>query len=88
MGISPIANLNPLAVRQPAQTGMEPLPMARVENSGEAGNDSYSPGGGGSAGGGEDSEADSERDGMEVGAAAHASEKSLGSRISLFACGK
>ncbi len=43
MGISPISNLLGISFSAPSASAIEPLPMARVENSGRTGDDAYSP---------------------------------------------
>ncbi|MGD0729764.1 MAG: hypothetical protein ABR956_00765 [Terracidiphilus sp.] len=53
MGITPISNLSPLPLAR-SEPELEPLPMARVENSARTGDETYSPSGGKSAGGSED----------------------------------
>jgi hypothetical protein len=54
MGITPISSLLPLSVARAMQADLDPLPMARVENSPRAGDETYSPSGGQSARGSED----------------------------------
>jgi hypothetical protein len=51
MGITPITRLTPLPVARPLQANLDPLPMARVENSARSGDETYSPSDGESAGG-------------------------------------
>jgi hypothetical protein len=54
MGITPIISLLPLPVARAIQADLDPLPMARVENSARTGDETYSPSGGKSAGGSEE----------------------------------
>ncbi|MGB8918308.1 MAG: hypothetical protein WCC89_15740 [Candidatus Sulfotelmatobacter sp.] len=54
MGIGPVLNLIPLPVAQAIETDFQLSPMARVENSARNGDETYSPGGGESAGGSDD----------------------------------
>ncbi|HEY1159842.1 MAG TPA: hypothetical protein VGE83_04385 [Terracidiphilus sp.] len=54
MGITPITNLTPLPLSRSIEPDLEPLPMARVENSARTGDETYSPGNGKSARGSED----------------------------------
>jgi len=54
MGITPIISLSPLPVARPIQADLDPLPMARVENSARTGDETYSPSNGKSASGSED----------------------------------
>jgi hypothetical protein len=63
MGISPITSLTPLSIARPLPRDLEPLPMARVENSARSGDETYSPSDGKSAGGSDKSS--SEEDGFE-----------------------
>ena len=53
MGITPITNLIPLPTGRVIPSGLEPLPMERIENSARTGEESYSPSGGKSARGSE-----------------------------------
>jgi len=88
MGITPIANLSLLPVAR-SEPELEPLPMARVENSARTGDETYSPSGEKSAGGSEDGEAEEEFEDLteemvaESGAAP--AERREGRRISFFA---
>jgi hypothetical protein len=50
MGLSPIASLLPLTVSRAVAPDLEPLPMARVEDSPRMGDETYSHGDGQSAG--------------------------------------
>lgn len=43
MGIAPITNLIPLSTSRAVASTLEPLPMARVENSARNGDETYSP---------------------------------------------
>jgi hypothetical protein len=54
MGITPITSLLPLPVARAIQADLDPLPMARVENSARTGDETYSPSNGKSAGGSEE----------------------------------
>ena len=54
MGISPIVNLSPMLLTRALEPDLEPLPMARVENSARTGDESYSPSNRKSARGAED----------------------------------
>jgi len=90
MGISQIGNLNPVATNGSAEAEFEPLPIARVENSANVTDDSYSPAGGEPAGGTDDGESGSDFDGQpgETEAevfAAPTSEKRAAWEISFFA---
>ena len=49
MGITPITNLIPLPTGRVIPSGLEPLPMERIENSARTGDETYSPSGGRSA---------------------------------------
>ena len=49
MGITPITNLIPLPTGRATQSGLEPLPMERIESSARTGDERYSPSGGRSA---------------------------------------
>ena len=64
MGISQLSNLNPVATNGPAEAEFDPPPIARVENSANAADDSYSPAGGEPAGGTEDGESGGDFDGQ------------------------
>ena len=90
MGISPITNLSPAATNGPVHAEFEPPPIARVENSANAADDSYSPAEGEPAGGAEDDESGSDFDGQPKGTeaevfAAPTSKKRSAWEISLFA---
>jgi hypothetical protein len=65
MGITPISNLLPPTFASPASSALEPLPMARVENSGRTGDDAYSPSNAKSSRGSEDDTDDSEEEEAE-----------------------
>jgi hypothetical protein len=65
MGITPISNLLPSSFSAPSASALEPLPMARVENSGRAGDDAYSPSNGKSARGSEDDTEESDEEEVE-----------------------
>lgn len=54
MGITPITNLIPLPTGRVIPSGLEPLPMERIENSARTGDEAYSPSGGRSARGSSD----------------------------------
>lgn len=54
MGITPITSLSPLSVAREIQRDLDPLPMARVEDSARTGDETYTPGNGESAGGSEE----------------------------------
>ena len=43
MGITPITNLMPLSITRSIEPDLEPLPMARVDNSARTGDETYSP---------------------------------------------
>jgi hypothetical protein len=43
MGIAPITNLIPLSIERASASTLEPLPMARVENSARRGDETYTP---------------------------------------------
>ena len=43
MGMTPISNLTPLSITRSIEADLEPLPMARVENSARTGDETYSP---------------------------------------------
>lgn len=58
MGITSIANLTPLPSPRAIEPDIEPLPMARVENSTRTGDGTYSPSNGKSARGAEDDESE------------------------------
>ena len=60
MGITPIVNLTPLT--RSIEPDLEPLPMARVENSARTGDETYSPSNGKSARGSEDDATEDEFD--------------------------
>ncbi len=49
MGIAPITNLDPLPLSGCVGPDLEPVPMARIENSARTGDETYSPSGGDSA---------------------------------------
>ena len=49
MGIVPITNLIPLPTGRAIPSGLEPLPMERIENSARTRDEAYSPSGGKSA---------------------------------------
>jgi hypothetical protein len=59
MGITPINNLQPPTFASPSSSALEPLPMARVENSGRTDDDDYSPSNAKSSRGSEDDADDS-----------------------------
>jgi len=85
MGITPISSLLPLPVAHAMQADMDPLPMARVENSPRAGDETYSPAGGQSASGSEDDSLEDFADESDEALSASASpDRSQGS-ISFFA---
>lgn len=65
MGITPISNLLPTSFASPAASAIEPLPMARVENSGRTGDDAYSPSNGKPARGSEDDTEESDEEEFE-----------------------
>jgi hypothetical protein len=65
MGITPISNLLPPTFASPASSALEPLPMARVENSGRTGDDAYSPSNAKSSRGSEDDADDSKEEEAE-----------------------
>lgn len=54
MGITPITNLIPLPTGRAIPSGLEPLPMERIESSARTGEETYSPSGGKSARGSAD----------------------------------
>jgi hypothetical protein len=54
MGITPITSLIPLPTGRAIPSGLEPLPMERIENSAKTGDETYSPSGGRSARGSAD----------------------------------
>jgi hypothetical protein len=87
MGIGPITNLAPLPLTGSIASDLEPLPMARVENSARTGDETYSPSGGKSAGGSEDSGADEDFEELagEHEKVAFAAENSLSRQVSFFA---
>ncbi len=58
MGITPISSLLPLPVAHAMQADMDPLPMARIENSPRAGDETYSSASGQSASGSKDDSSD------------------------------
>jgi hypothetical protein len=64
MGITPISSLLPVSFASPAASALEPLPMARVENSGRTDDDDYSPSNAKSSRGSEDDT--DESDGEEI----------------------
>ena len=53
MGITPITNLTQLPMAHSVESDLEPLPMARVENSARTDDETYSPSNGKSARGSE-----------------------------------
>jgi hypothetical protein len=63
MGITPIVNLSPMLFVRTLEPDLEPLPMARVENSARTGDETYSPSNQKSARGAEDD--GDEEDGAE-----------------------
>ena len=63
MGISPIVNLSPMLLTRALEPDLEPMPMARVENSARTGDETYSPSSQKSARGAEDEGA--EEDGAD-----------------------
>jgi len=63
MGITPIVNLTPMLIVRALEPDLEPLPMARVENSARTGDETYSPSNQKSARGAEDDGA--EEDGAD-----------------------
>jgi hypothetical protein len=65
MGITPISNLLPTSFSTPSASALEPLPMARVENSGRTGDDAYSPSNGKSTRGSEDDTEESDEEELE-----------------------
>jgi hypothetical protein len=94
MGISPITSLGPMLVTRALEPDLEPLPMARVENSARTSDETYSPSNQKSARGAEDdgAEEDGAEDEFEEMASEDAAEpprqpavKSPTSQISFFA---
>jgi len=94
MGMTPISNLTPLSITRSIEADLEPLPMARVENSARSGDETYSPSNGSSAPSPDDdsSEDDATEDTFQSSAgedeadpAAHTAAKPLDRQISFFA---
>jgi len=89
MGITPITNLTPIPPRRSIESDLEPLPMARVENSARTGDETYSPSNQKSARGSEDDASEDDFDDpLEDASDQPASspiERSLNRQISLFA---
>jgi hypothetical protein len=93
MGMTPISNLTPLPITRSIEADLEPLPMARVENSARTGDETYSPSNGSSnPSPDDDSPEDASEDKFEDLAgedkaepAAHTAAKTLDRPISFFA---
>jgi hypothetical protein len=89
MGMSPITSLGALTLARPVDAALEPLPMARVENSARNGDESYSPSGGKPDRGSADNESEEALDDLldevEILATAPAKDQSETRQISFFA---
>jgi hypothetical protein len=89
MGISPIANLTALTPDRRIESDLEPLPMARVENSERTGDETYSPSKGKSSRGSEDDGSEDDFDDLpdeiEIEATAPPAENNPARQISFFA---
>jgi hypothetical protein len=89
MELSPIASLAALSPARPAGPALEPLPMARVENSARNGDDAYSPSNGKASRGSEDSESEETREDPSAGTVSDPSSslsaRTENHRISFFA---
>ncbi len=64
MGITPISNLTELPLPRAVSSELEPLPMARVENTSRTGDETYSPSNGKYARGSEDNESEDQLDNL------------------------
>jgi hypothetical protein len=62
MGITPISNLTELPLPRAVASELEPLPMARVENTSRTNDETYSPSNGKSVRGSEDNESEDKLD--------------------------
>ncbi|MGD0522373.1 MAG: hypothetical protein ABSA48_14035 [Terracidiphilus sp.] len=89
MGITPITNLTELPLPRSVESELEPLPMARVENTARTGDETYSPSSGKSARGSEDNESEDQLDDLPDDTAAESTAPPAGknqtSQISFFA---
>jgi hypothetical protein len=94
MGMTPISNLTPLLMTRSIEADLEPLPMARVENSARSGDETYSPSNGNAGPSPDDDSAEddatedkfedlADQEGAEP--TAHTAAKSLDRQISFFA---
>lgn len=89
MGISPIANITALTPDRRIESDLEPLPMARVENSATTRDETYSPSQGKSSRGSEDDGSEDDFDDLsdetEIESAAPLAENNPIRQISFFA---
>jgi hypothetical protein len=89
MGITPITNLTELPLPRSVASELEPLPMARVENTSRTGDETYSPSNGKSARGSEDNESEDQLDDLpddtETESTTPPAAKNQSSQISFFA---